>query len=143
MRGNRTDLGSRVRAFFERHPEGSYSANEVAGALGVSPNTIGQYLLTLTEGGELTRRMHGVARGRHYVYTKAPDVSIDLDPRPPRPDVRDMRVIGWEQLPEWLRTAEVVEAERCTWLTAHDVYYCFGPDGNYKMAFTARQGAQK
>lgn len=69
-RGNRTDLGSRVEQFFKDN-EGEYSVKQVAGQMGLAPNTVGQYLLGLYDWGMLTRRMNGLARGRHYVYRKS------------------------------------------------------------------------
>lgn len=71
-KGNTTDLGTRVREYFDTLT-GEVSAKQAAEALGVAPNTIGQYLLSYAEWGTLSRRMHGIARGRHYVYAKATD----------------------------------------------------------------------
>lgn len=71
-RGNTTDLGVRIREYFDV-VDTEMSAVEVAEALGLAPNTVRQYLLAYAEWGTLRRRMFGVARGRHYIYTKAVD----------------------------------------------------------------------
>jgi predicted transcriptional regulator len=69
--GNRPEAstGDKVMKFFAEC-EGEFSVKQVAEAIGMSPNTVGQALLALCENGDLGRRMEGVARGRHYVYAR-------------------------------------------------------------------------
>lgn len=60
---------------FLRQNDGEFSVAQVAKAVGLAPNTVGQILLSQAREiwgmpGEqpVKRRMNGVARGRHYVY---------------------------------------------------------------------------
>lgn len=96
MKGNRTNVGQRVEQFFNNTPRVEYSVQQVAEHLGVSPNTVGQKVLGLFEDGFLLRRMKGIARGRHYVYIKAPNRQEATPMKGTR------KIVTFDQLPAWV-----------------------------------------
>lgn len=69
-----------------------------------------------------------------------------LSTPPPKPvDPRNMRVVGWYDLPSWVKggiatsDAKIEYAKSCTWVQHGDdrdeTFYCYGPNGAYKGTF--------
>lgn len=76
-KGNRTQVGDDIREVFEDNPRVERSVADVARLTGIAPNTVGQHLFNLFEGGVLLRRMAGIARGRKYMYVLAPEKPLN------------------------------------------------------------------
>lgn len=95
MKGNRTSVADQVKDLFTAHPRVEFTVKRVAEMVGAAPNTVGQHVLNLFEAGFLLRRMEGVARGRHYVYVKAPNKEVT--PMPGRTQIQ------YKNIPEWVK----------------------------------------
>lgn len=94
-RGNVTGVGRQVEDLFNAHPRVEFSVKRAADMIGAAPNTVGQHVLALFERGFLLRRMEGIARGRHYVYVKAPNKEVT--PVPGRTQIQ------FRNVPEWVK----------------------------------------